>query len=70
MAVWLRLYHVGMASEFSWHAPVLPGGPAALDSSNLVIWTRWAVVTNTGAVVDWEHYGANLGQEFLRVVPQ
>ena len=71
MTVWLRLYNPGLTSDFYWHAPVIRGATAALESStNLVNWTQWAVVTNTGAVVDWEHYGANLAREFLRVVPQ
>jgi hypothetical protein len=71
ITVRLRLYNPRLTTDFYWHAPVLPGRTAALESStNLLNWTRWAVVTNTGAVVDWEHYGANLAREFFRVVPQ
>jgi hypothetical protein len=39
-------------------------------STNLVDWTPYAVVTNQGAVVEWNHSGTSRAKEFFRVVPQ
>jgi hypothetical protein len=73
----LRL-HIGPSYSSLWSTPrqtfewQLPAcATAALQtSSNLVDWVTCVVVTNVGAVTDWQHNGLSASQEFFRAVPQ
>jgi hypothetical protein len=73
----LRL-HISPQYQFPWYPPrqtfewQLPAcATAALQtSSNLVDWVTCVVVTNEGAVIDWQHNGLSASQEFFRAVPQ
>jgi hypothetical protein len=64
-----QVYNPSALETWDWIVPNCAQAAFQI-STNLVDWTPYAVVTNQGAVVEWNHSGTSFAKEFFRVVPQ
>jgi len=69
--LWLRsLASTLIPRGFTWKAPIAADQPVTLQTStNLTQWVSLASITNSGVVVNWDHF-FSLPHRFFRLVPE